>query len=381
MTEEMTLNQLETNLMAKIASCCTKFLPPDTACIDVQGIRKLAEQGRASMMYSFFGTFSSQGSKQRKEFILRLYKDGNQEKGRKEFSLLTVLKDQNLPVPTAYCFEEDRVVLGHSFMIMERIMAKDASFYLNDEETAKSIVEKMAESLSMIHNVGLDHINNSEALWRQYELKQKLLLEVRSFINKRCTRFLGFCPPPQRRFITAVKRLGYIEPKKVSPTLVHLDYEPNHVLVLDGRCIVVDWGEASVGDPAYDVAWTYHKLRLGREKAKIDLGEYFVKCYEKYSGQKLVNLQFFKDAVAIEMAKWCGLSPFHATRFKNYRKLVSLFFGDIVGEVKRIMYVKRLRRVMAGHHTRVWSNINYIQNYTLRCLESDRYETTESANC
>jgi len=170
-----------------------------------------------------------------------------------------------------------------------------------------------------------------------------------------------------------------MEPKKVSPTLVHLDYEPKHILVLDGRCIVVDWGEASVGDPAYDVAWTYHKLRLGREKAKTDLGEYFVKCYERYSGQELVNLQFFKDAVAIEMANWCGLSPFFATRFKNYRKLFSLFFGDFVGAVTRSMYVQRLRRVMAGHHTRIWSNIDYIQSYALRYLERDRYETLESA--
>ena len=371
--------ELQNQLFAILNSCCTKDILPYASCIDIHGIRKLDGQGRSSVMYSFYATFSSGDSEQQDKFILRLYKEGHQEKGRKEFALVNVLKEKNIPVPTAYWFEENNAALGKSFMIMEQIAAKDATFYLNDEESAKYIVKKMAKCLAMIHNVELYHIENSDVLGRQCEHRQKWLLEISSFINKRCPRFLGFCPSSQRRFIEAVKRLGHMEPKKVPLRLVHLDYEPNHVLVLNGRCVVVDWGEASVGDPAYDVAWTYHKLRLGREKAKIDLGEYFVNCYEKYCGQKLVNLQFFKDMVAIEMAKWCGLSPFHDNRFTNYRKLLALFFGDVVGEITRSMYVRRLRRLMAGHHTSIWTNINYIQSYALQYLENDRYKTMESA--
>jgi len=374
----MLAKHLKNNLIATVISGLTKGDLAFDKCIEVYGICKLGEQGRASSMYSFFGSFSSGSSKEQKEFILRVYKEGNDEKGRKEFTLLKVLKEKNLPVPTAYWFEENHVALGKSFMIMERIMGKNASFYMTDDESAKVIVKKMAKCLVMIHNVELDHIENSDVLLREYKHKQKCLLELRSFINKQCLGFLGFCPPSTRRFIGAVKRMGYLEPKKVPHTLVHLDYEPNHVLLLDGRCIVVDWGEASVGDPAYDVAWTYHKLRLGRENAKIDLGEYFVKWYETYNGQKLVNLQFFKDMVALEIATWCGLSPFHDNLFKNYRKLLALFFGDVVGGVSKAMYVRRLRRFMVGHHTSVWTDINYIQSYSLQYLEKDRYEPVKS---
>jgi hypothetical protein len=62
-------------------------------------------------MYSFFSTFSSGGSKQRKEFILKLYNEDHQEKGRKEFALLNVLKEKNLPIQTAYWFEENNALL------------------------------------------------------------------------------------------------------------------------------------------------------------------------------------------------------------------------------------------------------------------------------
>ena len=227
----------------------------------------------------------------------------------------------------------------------------------------------MAKCLVDIHKVNLNCLEISDALQQQYEVKQKKLLDIRSFISKHCMSFLGFSPPHQRRLIAAIKRLGYIEPKKVCPGLLHLDYEPNHILMSNGQCVVVDWGEASVGDPAYDVAWTYHKLRLERENADVDLGEYFVQCYEKYRGHKLVNIQFFKDAVAIEMARWCGLLHFGGRSSMNYAKIMLLFFGDPIGEVNRALYAYRLGKAMAGHHTPVWTNIRYIQNYSLRYLE------------
>lgn len=380
MVESLKRKKIESYLFSKIASSCSNFLPDNSTCLDVHGLRKLEFQGRASIMYSFFSTFCLEGVKKRKEFILRVFKEDNCVKGQKEFSLLKGLKKQNLPVPDVYCFEDNVNIFGNSFMIMEKIEAKDASSYFVNEESSKKIIKKMAECLATIHSVNLDSIECSDVLWHKYKLKQRWLFGTRYFVVNRGVSFLGFCPPPQRRFIAAVERLGIVSPKKVNPALIHLDYEPNHVLVRNDRCIVVDWGEASVGDPAYDVSWTYHKLRLGKDASRTDLGNYFVKCYEKYTNQKLENLQFFKDMVAMEMAIWSGLSPFHNDKAQNYRKLLSLIFGDVIGLVTRSMYVHRLEKRMANHHTRVWRNVDYIINYVLRYLEKDRYEQMESEN-
>ena len=91
--------ELQNQLFAILNSCCTKDILPYASCIDIHGIRKLDGQGRSSVMYSFYATFSSGDSEQQDKFILRLYKEGHQEKGRKEFALLTACLLYTSPSP------------------------------------------------------------------------------------------------------------------------------------------------------------------------------------------------------------------------------------------------------------------------------------------
>jgi hypothetical protein len=156
--------------------------------------------------------------------------------------------------------------------------------------------------------------------------------------------------------------------------LLHGDFEPDHILVATGRVVVVDWGEACIGDPAYDVGWTYHKLTLERAYAKMNLGKLFVEKYEEFNPGRLVNLQFYKDIVAIEIAMTFGLSPFGEKRSKNWRNLAALIFGDLgIGQIVKVIFRRNMRRRMASHHTSVWSDVSYIQNYALKYLERDTY--------
>jgi len=366
--------------LISLARCLKDCLPPDATDVSVHDIYRLKEQGASSVMYSFVLTYVSEGLKGRKDFLLRMYREGHEKSGHKEFAVLKALKKYNLPVPTAYYFEADNRIMGRPFMIMEKIVAKSASHYLNNEVNAQIIIDKMAKILARVHKLDPDCIQDSNVLQEQYELKQRRLLEIRFFIKKSCMSFLGFSPLRQRRFITAVKRLEEVKPKKFRPAILHLDYEPNHILVSNRRLIIVDWGEASVGDPAFDVGWAYHKLRLGREMVKVDLEEHFVRSYEKYAGQRLVNLQFCKDMAALELASWCGLSPFPIfTRFTgkfDYGRLVDLFFGNVFGKLLVAKRLHRLRRLMAAHHTNIWSNIGYLQSYVMQYLEKDRYGKT-----
>jgi len=359
-------------------------LPPNATDVSVRDIHSLKEQGASSVMYSFVLTYVLEGLKQRKDFVLRMYRQGREENGSKEFAVLKALKKYNLPVPAAYYFEADNRIMGKPFMIMEKIVGKGASHYLNNEVNAQIIIDKMARILARVHRVDPDCIQNSNVLREQYELKQRRLLEIRFFIKKSCMNFLGFSPLRQRRFVTAVKRLEEVKPKKFRPAILHLDYEPDHILVSNRRLTIVDWGEASVGDPAFDVGWAYHKLRLGREMVKVDLGEHFVKSYEEYTGQRLVNLQFCKDMAVLELACNCGLSPFpiftRLTGKFDHGRLVDLIFGNVFGSLLRAVYSHRKQRVMAAHHlntrNNIYSNIDwiaYLQSYAIQYLERDRY--------
>jgi aminoglycoside phosphotransferase (APT) family kinase protein len=45
-----------------------------------------------------------------------------------------------------------------------------------------------------------------------------------------------------------------------TPTLVHCDLGPEHLLCRDGRLVgVIDWGDAKIGDPAVDYAWLLNR--------------------------------------------------------------------------------------------------------------------------
>ncbi|HEY1367292.1 MAG TPA: phosphotransferase [Gaiellaceae bacterium] len=58
---------------------------------------------------------------------------------------------------------------------------------------------------------------------------------------------------------------GYVEDDdnfRFTPTLIHGDLGPEHVLTSEGRIVgVIDWTDARVGDPALDFAWPLYGLR------------------------------------------------------------------------------------------------------------------------
>jgi thiamine kinase-like enzyme len=251
---------------------------------------------------------------------------------------------------------------------MEKINGKSLDTYLQSDVNTYKLVDKMAEKLAELHQINPKALSNFNSLHEQYKFRQNKLLNLEHFINK-FGQVPFFYMPSQRQFVSVVKKLGKVNLKSYPLALLHLDYEPNHVILSGDELVLVDWGEALVGDPSFDVAWAYHKLRIGRDFSKVDLGEHFVKCYEKHSGHSPVNLDVYKMLVPLEMAVWAGLSPFTGKVPSDYYRLLDLTCGNIFGIFSGKVYRKRLSERMATHHTKIWSNINYIQNYAIHYLE------------
>ena len=129
---------------------------------------------------------------------------------------------------------------------------------------------------------------------------------------------------------------------------------------------------AVVGDPSFDVANTYHVLKLLRKTSKVDLGEYFVECYGKHSGQKLANLQFYKDMSALKFASWFLLLPFEPNIPSIFTRLVkSLFF---IGRVGYSFHKQSLQRSLNRQHSVDQRTIEYFQNYIVQYLEAEARE-------
>jgi aminoglycoside phosphotransferase (APT) family kinase protein len=56
---------------------------------------------------------------------------------------------------------------------------------------------------------------------------------------------------------------GMIEEMWEGDAVCHGDFHPDNVLMSDRGPIIIDWGPATLGCPAADVAWTVYLLRLG----------------------------------------------------------------------------------------------------------------------
>jgi aminoglycoside phosphotransferase (APT) family kinase protein len=81
------------------------------------------------------------------------------------------------------------------------------------------------------------------------------------------------------------------------PTLLHVDYWPGNVLWLGGRInAIVDWEEASFGDPALDVAYMRMDMSL---RGLHRVADGFLAAYEAEVGRPLRNLGSWELAAAV----------------------------------------------------------------------------------
>lgn len=100
----------------------------------------------------------------------------------------------------------------------------------------------------------------------------------------------GFFEHPDARRVT--QRLEQLRPQPLDSTaLIHGDYWPGNTLWRNGRLIaVLDWEEATLGDPMNDVAYCALDLRyLGLE----DAADRFLETYFSVSGRPDVSLPYW----------------------------------------------------------------------------------------
>jgi aminoglycoside phosphotransferase (APT) family kinase protein len=254
----------------------------------------------------------------RKLFVLRTYGDRSEERMAREYKTLKTLQAQGIPVPGTLLLETDRRTIGEPFMIMEKVNGVSASNFLNNEENALSTVDMLAKLLASLHKVEpklLFQTNVSEnTLSRALEFRESMLSQVRDRIN--IGYITSLSPFVRSKYLKAMMKLEETKMRPSRLALVHGDFGPDHVLLSQKGPIIVDWEGIRMGDPAYDVGWVYHIIRLEgqtfidhrfvkaskRTSINFDLREEFVKCYEKYNGSKPANLEFYKDLLALKLA-------------------------------------------------------------------------------
>jgi aminoglycoside phosphotransferase (APT) family kinase protein len=310
-------------------------------------------------MYVFSVTYSLKNCEFRKEFVLRTCRDNNEERMMKEYKALKALKAQGLPVPTAIELELQKDIIGAPFMIMEKINGASASNFLGDEKNALAIVDMLAKLLASLHKVDARILFRTDLsenkLEQSVKFRESMLSELKEVIN--IGYITSFSPFVRRKYLQALMKLEKCKMQGFNLALIHADFGPDHVLLSECGPVITDLEGIRLGDPAYDVGWVYHAIKLeGRimidhrfvkaskqMKYDFDLGEKFVECYKKYYGSIPVNLEFYKNLNALKLLARLDLHvrPGYASVSRIFRLRPQEILSQTIGAYGTIRSFKR----------------------------------------
>jgi aminoglycoside phosphotransferase (APT) family kinase protein len=281
------------------------FLPKEVTFEEVSDVRRLSTRNIGNSVYSFLLTYLDMDRKQRVKLVLKTYGRGldpvlrkyakceNLERSAKEFQVLRGLERAGFPVPRACLWERDPNVLGYPFIIILK------------EELAQTNTNNMdyfAKNLVRLHSLdvttlGIDALKTPEDM---YAFAKQCLLYIKTYLNL----YTRHNKELKKDFEFAIRWLDSNVYSVRCPkySLLHGDYRAglNALLTKDDRMVVMDWEDAEIGDPAYDVGNTYARTRadLGEKTA-----EQFVKEYMRYSdGEITKRLLFYKLMAHLRLA-------------------------------------------------------------------------------
>lgn len=171
----------------------------------------------------------------------------------KEYTILKLLNDKlpdNIRVPK-YIYsslESEYPYVGYR-LIEGRFLTKDVFSGLSKEERRRTL-DCMAEFLNTLHSVDYNVLNLAvtepkEKYKNFYDKIQKVCFpyfenELKESSKKLFEDF--FADPTMHDYV---------------PTLVHGDLSEDHILITENGVGIIDFGDLTVFDPAYDFIWAY----------------------------------------------------------------------------------------------------------------------------
>ena len=293
----------------------SSFVPKNASDIRVLNIKKLSG-GMANNVYAFLLKFNKEGSEQGLNLVLKGYNENVRlwfkiyhpdEEVRpyvREYDTLKALAIVGFPVPQVYLYESDSFFLGYPFLIIrQEAIARESVSKLNSFATTLADLHNLKVANLGIKSLRLPKDDSEFARERLICLKQ-FLKETRHY------RFL------KKDFDYAISWLESNVAYNNCPKycLIHGEYHPGHALLTNNnRLSVIDWESVTIGDPAFDVGYAYHmvKLMYNDKNSKIgeETAETFVSEYSKqFHGDVNQRLEFYKIVallgVAVAVSSW-----------------------------------------------------------------------------
>jgi aminoglycoside phosphotransferase (APT) family kinase protein len=258
-------------------------------------ISRLAGDGEPVVSFEPLGSFSNDtslvvlrfASGTTERLVLRRQSSTGETAERRiraEFGTLQLLQSTPVPVPTPRFMDPTGEVLGRPGIVTSYVQGNQ----ILDPKDLHSWAQQLAFTLAQIHSI-------------RYEPSTMDFLFDGDYIgtwflrnNEDAARVA--VQPGGAPVLQQVEKL-YDSLVPDLPSLIHLDYWPGNVLWLGRRIsAIVDWEEASFGDPALDVAYMRMDMSL---RGLHRVADEFLAAYEAEAGRPLRNLGFWELAAAV----------------------------------------------------------------------------------
>ena len=236
--------------------------------------------------------------------VLRFYRSpltywqtNDTSKRDREWAVQRRLRLDGLPVPRPIARGESeagayiiwRLPLGQGWASLEQRNAADA----------RPIVPQLAEFMSRLHSMNHNSLN-SEPLYQATVAGTlvRMLLWSREMSNEELRQMIARLKP-------AVTQL-----QSWRPRLLHGNPHVGNLITNDDRILaVLNWENAAIGDPRWDVMTSAHWLRQG----DVEASERLINWYETFTGKTIDNRPFWWAMISVRL--WALKSwTLHATK-------------------------------------------------------------------
>ncbi len=244
------------------------------------------------------------------QFVIRRYavfgSYDRGEKARREYKTLELLARHNLPVPEPLFLDTTGDVLDTPGIVTSFVAGRQVVTPAN----MAGWVRELAVTLARIHAVPVTAVETSFLL--------NANAEVGWFLKSgQVPDYMQQHPQGEAIWQAVHDLLPTLIP--VRHSLVHIDYWTGNILWQGGRITaVLDWEEASCGDPGYDVAYMRAELAL---LGGLPLADQFLAVYEKEMGSPVANSPLWELAAAVRfiedpagmIPEWQTFGTIHCT--------------------------------------------------------------------
>ncbi len=292
--------KLENYLIFQAINGNFSLIPKNADNARVLGMTRLSG-GMSNNVYSFSLQFNELGSNKTIDLVLKGYTNNTRlwyencpqvEETRpyfREFQAQKALALSGFPVPKVFFCESDSKYLGYPFVIMEKEISG----------SGEKRISSFADTLANLHNLevrdlGIDSltfpVDNLAFAKDRLSCLKKYLVETK---HLRSTK---------KDFEKAITWLESNLEENCCPKycLLHGEYHLNHtVLTKDGILKVIDWENVQIGDPAFDVGYAYHSVKLMNSYQSVKTGDdeasnFLVEYAKQFNGNVTERLEFYK---------------------------------------------------------------------------------------